>query len=434
MKRINKLNLGLTLILLAGMMAACVKGDYDTPPINIPTVDFNANYTILKLKQTHIIGNLPDSIKGDTIIKGVIIGNDESGNIYKQLIIQDGTSGIVVNIDRANMYTEYKVGQRVFIKCKGMYIGDYNSLVQIGYIYQGGIGQLPSILVPEHIFKDSLPGKTPEPVTMSIPTTINPSNVAKVSTLVKFENVQFVEAGQVYCPSNVSSAIDRTIKDANGTPLIVRNSKHASFASALMPSGTGTVVGILSNYRGKPQLVLRDTSDVYGFTGGGSTPGTFLDEAFDSDPTTWIKYSVASNKDWTWDSQYSNMTANGYGGDVASDDWLITPEVDLSNTTVDSLTFRIWKNYTDNGLSNPFEVLVSSNYSGSGNPTSATWTKLSAVLPTTNNSWITSALNISNYKSKIRIAFHYRSSGTTSNTSSKWEVDDVKIFESATSK
>jgi len=58
-----------------------------------------------------------------------------------------------------------------------MYIGDYNGLIQIGYKYNGGIGQLPSILVADHIFKDSLPGKTPEPVTMSIPTTINSSNM-----------------------------------------------------------------------------------------------------------------------------------------------------------------------------------------------------------------------------------------------------------------
>ena len=424
MKRINKLNLGLTLILLAGMMAACVKGDYDTPPINVPTVDFSANYTILKLKQTY---TTLDSIEGDTIIKGVIIGNDESGNIYKKLIIQDGTSGIEVNIDRTNMYTEYRLGQRVLIKCKGMYIGDYNGLIQIGYKYNGGIGQLPSILVADHIFKDSLPGKTPEPVTMSIPTTINSSNAAKVSTLVKFENVQFVEAGQEYCPQSVSSAINRTLKDDNGKTIVVRNSKYASFASVLMPKGTGTVVGILSVFGGTPQLTLRDTSDIYGFTTAG---GNLLDEDFTTTLGSFSAFSVQGDAKWEWSSYGSGcakMTGFVGNNNLPNEDWLISPVVNLTGHTGTKLNISQAANYINNHW-DYMKVLVSSDYDGSSNPaTQGHWTEITVTNKPTGWTFVDSGdLDLSAFdgQSNVHIAFKYVS---TSSVASTWEVGSVRV-------
>jgi len=455
MKRINKLNLGLILILLAGMMAACVKGDYDTPPINVPTVDFSANYTILKLKQTY---TTLDSIEGDTIIKGVIIGNDESGNIYKKLIIQDGTSGIEVNIDRTNMYTEYRLGQRVLIKCKGMYIGDYNGLIQIGYKYNGGIGQLPSILVAEHIFKDSLPGKAPEPVTMSIPTSITSANAAKVSTLVRFENVKFVEAGQEYCPQSVTSAINRTIKDANGKTLVVRNSKYASFAGVLMPSGTGTVVGILSVFGSTPQLTLRDTSDVQGFNGGGGgqpagdyvyptaglTTLTSLNENFasvttnaDISLTGWTANYSKGTRNWqgkvftgTPPEQYAQATSYGSTNtDAENSMWLITPPITYSSNL--NLAFKTATTYwTHDGLS----VWILTNFNG----TSGTWTKIDGLTlanqaSSTNGSsnWISTSKAISSivpsgYTGTFYIGFKYEGSMPQSKTTT-YRLDDVSI-------
>jgi hypothetical protein len=65
------------------------------------------------------------------------------------------------------LYNEFKLGQRVYVKCKGMYIGDYNNLVQLGYLFDGGIGRLPEVFIPNHLFRDSLPGAVPEPQVIS---------------------------------------------------------------------------------------------------------------------------------------------------------------------------------------------------------------------------------------------------------------------------
>jgi hypothetical protein len=40
-------------IAVAAIFTGCVKGDFDEPPINIPTVDFEANTTIAQLKASY---------------------------------------------------------------------------------------------------------------------------------------------------------------------------------------------------------------------------------------------------------------------------------------------------------------------------------------------------------------------------------------------
>ena len=96
-------------------------------------------------------------------IKGIVTGNDKSGNIYKKIYIEDNTGGLDVEIDAYDLYTSFNVGQRVFIKCQGLYLGQYGSAMELGYLYQGGIGRIPATMMSTHIYTDSLPGKEPVP-------------------------------------------------------------------------------------------------------------------------------------------------------------------------------------------------------------------------------------------------------------------------------
>ena len=112
----------LSLLAVVLSITACLNGDFDEPPINIPTVDFSSNTTIAALKALYQ-GSL-DSISDDIIIKGKVVANDESGNLYKKLVIQDETAGIEILLNKTSLYNEYKLGQEVYVKCKGMYLGD----------------------------------------------------------------------------------------------------------------------------------------------------------------------------------------------------------------------------------------------------------------------------------------------------------------------
>lgn len=65
-------------------------------------------------------------------IKGQVISSDVSGNIYRELYIQDDTGGIDVKIGKSSLYSEYKIGQWVYVNCKGLTLGAYNGMPQLG--------------------------------------------------------------------------------------------------------------------------------------------------------------------------------------------------------------------------------------------------------------------------------------------------------------
>lgn len=431
----NRLHTKITFLFIAAALAlpwsGCVKQDFDVPPVTVPHVDFTSNVTIEGLKAM-LTGDLLE-ITADTIIQGIISANDESGNIYKTLYMQDQTAGLEVKIDRTSLYTEFKVGQRVFIKCKGLYLGKYGGLTQLGYIYNGSIGRIPDAMIAEHIYRDSLPGKAPVPDTLDFTASLT----GKLSKLVAVKDVRFPDYGNTYVIPGEENT-NRDIADAFGNPIVIggetfilRSSKYANFANTKMPAGKGTLVGILSIYNDQYQMYIRDTSDCVKFDTAGIPPveTTIYEQNFDAAPPDWVVWSVKSNKNWEWDSQYKCMIANGYQGDVASEDWLVSPAIDLTGVTQTILTFKTWTKYTDSGLANPLEVYISTNYSGSGDPSGATWTVLPCTLPAANSATWTSSgeVDLSMYNQPVFIAYKYRSSGTTSSTASKWEVDTFKV-------
>ena len=65
-------------------------------------------------------------------IKGQIISSDKTGNIYRELYIQDETGGIDVKIGKSSLYSDYKLGQWMYVYCKGLTLGAYNGMPQLG--------------------------------------------------------------------------------------------------------------------------------------------------------------------------------------------------------------------------------------------------------------------------------------------------------------
>ncbi|MBK6344582.1 MAG: choice-of-anchor J domain-containing protein [Bacteroidales bacterium] len=550
MKKIWQLFAGLFLILASTTFTACVDGEFDEPPINIPTVDFERNTTIAELKASYTAFTM---IEDDIIISGIVIANDESGNLYKKMEIQDETGGIELSLDKTSLYNEYKLGQRVFIKCKGMYIGDYNNLIQLGYLYNGDIGRLPEIYIAAHIFRDSLPGPVVQPELI----TLNDLTMDRVSTLVTFENVRFAEVGEVWAPQDVD-ATNRTLMDQGGKTLIVRTSKYSNFASDSIPAGYGKVTGILSVFGSDWQLTLRDTSDLKDFSGTippppGGGEGTF-EEPYDiayamgntGETAVWVEgyivgvmetdvdpfvanfaapyrtnsnllmaataeetnvlncvpvqlpagairdalslvtvegnkgklvkvlgnlepyfsqagvkgltgywldgsgivpvtgffteefattlgqftgTSVTGDQVWEWASFDGGCAKmSGYANTVnnVNEDWLISSQISLTGLTGVKISFKEAINYIT--TIDDCKVLVSSNYDGTSNPNTATWTELTGFARAPGNNWTfveSGEVSLSAFEGQnIRIAFKYVSSATAGAT---WEVGRVVL-------
>lgn len=270
-------------VLLFGLLVSCER-EYNAPPLTEPNyTGANANITIAKLKSMYKSITAPTLIDVEYVVKGVIIGNDVSGNIYKQLYIQDETGGINLGIDQNSIYTEYRVGQEVFVHLKGLYMVMYGEQLQIGFD-KTQANRIPWEIFNFHTFKNKWPkAENAEPTTISL-SKLEESNVNR---LVKLENVYFVDGGKVPF-STADATTNRILKDGNGNSIIVRNSNYANFAATQLPEGAGTVIGVLSKFRADWQLLLRSVDDCQNFgqpIPGGTTPPddnikTYYSESF----------------------------------------------------------------------------------------------------------------------------------------------------------
>ena len=203
-----KLYLNLLLLMAIGMVASC-NDDFDRPPMMIPHAAHidKVNTTILDLKTKYWKEdkNYIDTIKlteaGDSVvIKGRVVSSDESGNIYKNLVIQDETAAITISINGNSLYNTYRIGQEIVLPVTGLFIGKYNTLQQLGYpdysdTYGWQATFLPLAMFQEAAELNGLPNAA-EIDTISVkmaelPTT--PDGIRELqSQLVRFYGVSFV--------------------------------------------------------------------------------------------------------------------------------------------------------------------------------------------------------------------------------------------------
>lgn len=257
--------------------SACVDHEFDEPPVGDLT-DLQANATIDDLKALHTLGADPTLITQAMLIEGVVAADDESGNFFRQIAIQDASGGIILRLNATGLFNDFPVGTRLIIDCEGLYIGDYNNLYQISGSPENGIEEN---LIAQHVFVAER-NLTVEPAVVSIDALQNAATLdALLATLIKFENVQFIDANTEVPYADVVNrqSINLTLTDCDGNEIIVRTSGYADFANQLSPAGKGSLTAILTVFGSTRQLVLRDLTDVQmtgDRCGGGNTGGELM--------------------------------------------------------------------------------------------------------------------------------------------------------------
>ncbi len=268
----------LLLTLFASALFSCVHDDdYDTPPITCGN-DLTSNITIAELKNMYTGGTM--EITEDLVLEGYVSSSDREGNIYKTIYIQDAlqnpTQGFTLSVDLADTYTQYPVGSKIFVKLKGLYLGEYGGVVQLGALYRDDDGTITFGRMPASLARNAVVRGCDEPQAVTPKTiTINDFNDNLIGALIKLENVEVTpnylcityaipedpETNQQAETTNV------ILSDCPGNTVTLRNSGFANFAGDLMPGGKGSVTAILSKYVSFGgsvtwQIYIRDTSDV----------------------------------------------------------------------------------------------------------------------------------------------------------------------------
>ena len=269
------------LLTVAALLAltSCMN-DFDEPVFDNPPYGNNSigepNMTITEFKEKYkeqLQAATPTEITEDIILRGVVVANDETGNVYKQLVINDGTDAIIIGINTSGLYATLPIGQMVALDCKGLSMGGYCYLPQIGVPYNTQkygiqIGRMSEITFKKHVkllygpneyYSELIPAELTEEFLA------NSSNKDLCPRYVIMKGVKFQEADGIeqYVPGD--EIVERHVKIGN-QQIIFRLSNYADFAKMVMPTGELDIKGVLTRYKTSSkdvwQFMLSSTNDI----------------------------------------------------------------------------------------------------------------------------------------------------------------------------
>jgi hypothetical protein len=397
----------------AVFFTACKK-DFDSPPKKeIPVGNV---LTISALKALHTGTSI--KFTEDYSVYGVVTADETSGNLYKNIFMQDATGAINVRLLTSGGVYQ---GDSIRLYLKGCVLSKYNGMMQVD-----------SVNADNNIIKQAT-GKSVVAQSVSI----SQINTSLQSRLIRLDSVEFIpnDAAKTFADAINQQSKNLTLEDCSGATVIMRNSGYANFAGSLTPIGKGTVYAIVGEFNGTMQLYIRSLNDVN--LSGPRCPGSvipYISKDFEDNSITSAGWHVeqvsGTNINWTTatfgGSTFAKISNYIPTVNYACENWLISPSINLSSSSVPNLYFDNAYKYTGT----PLQLMISTNYSGSGNPNLATWTNLtsSALWSSGNYVFVNSgAVSLGAFKTNgVYIAFKYTGTNVDGST---WEVDNIKVQE-----
>jgi len=413
-------------------------------PTDLP----DATTSIANLKASHTFGDYT-VISEDIIIKGIVTADDDSGNFFKKIIVQDNSAGIELLVNERDLAANYglQIGREIAILCSGLTLGDFAGNISLGgttFINNSGEEQLGGI-EPGDIKTTILVGEE-NMVVNPISISISDLGDDDIHRLVKLDGVQFADGSNNQTYADVVNNFSRNLdlEDCDGNTVVIRSSNFADFAEAFSPDGNGSIEAIYSVFNGTQQLFIRDLGDINmtgercDGSGGGGNPGAgvfSLDFENESSGQLniqgWTNFAEQGSLSNSW--FVNDFDGNTFGEVTAyqSTDnnnisWLVTPGMDISATATISFIMA-QHHWAQDGMT----ILISDNFTG--DPTQSDWKEVNCTLPQESNDWYewinSGIINLDDYFSTgtVHLAFKYE--GNSNNATTSYRIDDVKATE-----
>jgi len=448
-------------ILCVGILFSCVQDDdYQVPNLEVVEPNIEANTTISLVKQMYtdaMVDFGTASNGGELIIEGYVVSNDEAGNFYKILSIQDApenpTAAIQLDIDDPTLYDLYKPGRKVYVRLNpankpALGMDNLNGVLHIGRVSGTSVERMSLANYQDYIVRSA------EVATM-VPKVVTPADYGDdlINMLVQIDNMQLslAEVGQPYANAGDTFTVNRYLKNCeDGSQTIIRNSGFADFKNQPFPTGSGSIVAVFSKYNSDYQLFIRDTDDVtfngercdpavLDCTGATSEASVIFSQNFEGTSEAALTTAGWINVNTNGGSfKYSLRTFSGNSYMQASafnsnenpyEAWLITPSINLDASTAEQLTFKTNAGYYNGDALN---IYVSTDFTGNADDIdNATWYIVDATLPTGPSSGYgttftnSGVINLSCLEGNVYVAFSYVGSSTGVTTT--FQVDDVRV-------
>jgi hypothetical protein len=256
--------------IILGSFTSCVnESSYDEPQNTLQTTELTTTKTVAEIAA--IAGSTPVQYTDDDVIEAYVTSNDEAGTFYKSISFQDklaadGTLiGFSVPINATTLFGKgFTPGRKVYIKLKDLYIAKVYGSLQIGTLYNGTIGRISEFDYKKHLFVSS--DVVSEDTLVRTLTLAQAYTDANQNTLVDLSVVEFSDSSLERTYYDVDSGGGATnhylSSSAGGTDRIIRFSSFALFTVKQVPSGSGTIRGVLTKYNSDFQFIVRYESDI----------------------------------------------------------------------------------------------------------------------------------------------------------------------------
>ncbi len=418
------------------VLATSCKKEFDAPPVR----DLPVGQVLTVAQLRALFQGSPKHFGGDSSFYAVVTADEQNGNLYRNIYVQDHTGAIQLRLQNPG----------------GLYQGDSIRVYLPGTVLSSfsGMLQLDSVDVDNNVVKQAT-NVVKLPTLVTIPQITS----AMQGMLIRLDSVEFSEAqlGMDYADAVGQQTQNRDLVDCAGNSVLVRTSGYANFAGDELPFGRGSFVAVVGQFNTDMQLFIRNVNEVqlngprcdgsvgpppceYAVTPVAGVQNDFSDVLIDnvdySNPD-WVNINEQGNRFWRGrifgGDKY--LRATGYAGAGVSvpptESWLITPPVQASGSP--TLSFRSAMAFWTHVGDDPFRLYISTNFDGC-EIADATWTEITGFPEPTSSSsnyqWVQSGqINLGTYlpggfSGNYHIGFRYYSVGTQTTTI---DVDDISI-------
>ncbi len=468
-----KKHIRLTALLTLSVILSCVQDDeFNVAEVEIGPIELTGSAITMEamkdalLQEIAATGNNLLTFDNDVYVAGYVISNDEQGNFFEEIIIQDaatnGSRGVKVLIDANPLFQSFDVGRKVYTRLNGLTLGFNSGQLTLGLRNGNRVGQIPEALMFNFVVRDTLV-VTLEPVVRNI----SELNEDIINTFVRLNDVQFNrnealgEDALTYAGEETDQFDGERILEscAESSTIVFSTSTFADFKSVKLAPGRGSIEGIFTyNFFGDEFNIVVNSLDGVMLDGTdrcdpievdcGVAPTTgdtilfseFFETQEEGDPISgngWTNYIEAGTE--TWEAYFDDGSNASLGisarmgsfmsGDDSSIGWLITPEINFETQKGETLNFRTSNSFADGST---LEVFISADWDGDESTiTAATWNLLpSAVLVQDDDffgDWISSGnVDLSCIEGTGHIAWKYIGSGEE-DFDGTYELDEIEI-------
>ncbi|TVZ52394.1 DUF5689 domain-containing protein [Dokdonia sp. Hel_I_53] len=466
MKTINLTYVFLAIIALFTTVSCVNDDDYTVPDLTgTDPVFADGQVTSVEALRNLFLqeGETVDLSDSTQYVEGYVISSDEEGNWFEEIIIQNSasepTAGLRVLIDESPLFTYYEVGRKIYVKLEGLHLGESNGVLTLGVTEN--LEKIPAPLQFDYIERSSI-----VETIVPVQTTIADFSEDLENIFVQLTNVQFAKEEVV--DQSLTFAGEATDEfdgeriifscDSEQTVLL-STSTFASFKSVLLPTGRGTISGVLTrNFFGDTfNLAINDLSDVMLEDENRCDPveidcglaavagiNVLFEDDFDGQTVNspisgngWTNFIEAGSEQWEAYSSTSNSVSIGISarvgafgsGDASTISWLVTPLVDFTAEDGETLEFLTSNSFSDGST---LELLYSSDWDGvPANIPNATWDVLPAAYITQDDDnfrefYESGIVDLSCVEAAGYIAFRYNGSGAA-DFDGTYELEGVQI-------